>query len=158
MRAEAYPQPSSAAVSAVMRANRKTDSKPEVRLRSELHRRGLRFRKNYLIRLESLTVRPDIVFTKRQVAVFVDGCFWHRCPEHGVSPRSNSRYWEQKLDHNVQRDRAVTTRLQGGGWIVVRLWEHADPTAGSETVWEALGSSTVATASSRDSSTGELLA
>lgn len=141
-----------------MRANRKTDSKPEVRLRSELHRRGLRFRKNYLIRLESLTVRPDIVFTKQQVAVFVDGCFWHRCPEHGVSPRSNARYWEQKLDHNVERDRAVTDRLQDGGWTVLRLWEHEDPAAGSETVSEAMGGPTVASASPRDSFTGELLA
>lgn len=127
MRADAYPNPSSNAVSAVMRANRKTDTKPEVRLRSALQRRGLRFRKNLLLRLGSVRVRPDVVFPARKVAIFVDGCFWHRCPAHGVSPRSNSAYWQEKLDGNVARDTKVTAQLRAQGWTVIRVWEHADP-------------------------------
>jgi DNA mismatch endonuclease (patch repair protein) len=109
-----------------MRANRKTGSKPEVRLRSALHRRGLRFRKNQLIRLSTLRVRPDIVFPSRKVAVFVDGCFWHQCPEHGVSPRSNNEYWGPKLDRNVARDANVLRVLSCHGWTCVRAWEHED--------------------------------
>lgn len=108
-----------------MRGNRKTGSKPEVRLRSALHRRGLRFRKNLLIRVGELSVRPDIVFPRAKVAVFVDGCFWHRCAEHGVSPRANSAYWSLKLDGNVERDQRVDGVLDGAGWCVVRIWEHA---------------------------------
>lgn len=127
MRADVYPNPSSSAVSAVMRANRKTGSVPEVRLRSALHRRGLRFRKNLLLRLGAVRVRPDVVFPARKVAVFVDGCFWHRCPEHGVSPRSNPAYWREKLDGNVARDMRVTAQLQALGWVVIRVWEHVDP-------------------------------
>lgn len=127
MRADVYPNPSSSAVSAAMRANRKTGSVPEVRLRSALHRRGLRFRKNLLLRLGAVRVRPDVVFPARKVAVFVDGCFWHRCPEHGVSPRSNAAYWQVKLDGNVARDMRVTAQLQAHGWVVIRVWEHTDP-------------------------------
>ncbi len=109
-----------------MRANRKTGSKPEVRLRSALHRRGLRFRKNQLLRFDGLRVRPDITFPARKVAIFVDGCFWHRCPNHGVSPRANSGYWQTKLDGNVERDRAVTDALQALDWTIVRVWEHTE--------------------------------
>lgn len=111
----------------MMRANRKTDSKPEIRLRSALHRRGLRFRKNQLLRLPSVHVRPDVVFTARKVAVFVDGCFWHRCPQHGVDPVSNSAYWQKKLDGNVARDSRLTALMEGDGWTVIRVWEHSDP-------------------------------
>jgi DNA mismatch endonuclease (patch repair protein) len=133
VRREPYPEPSSAAASAVMRANRKTGSKPEMRLRSELHRRGLRFRKNLLIRLGSLSVRPDIVFPAQRVAVFVDGCFWHRCPEHGVHPRANADYWQRKLDRNVVRDERVDTELLRAAWLPIRAWEHeaADEAADS---------------------------
>jgi DNA mismatch endonuclease (patch repair protein) len=95
-----------------------------VRLRSALHRDGLRFRKNVLLRVEGLAVRPDIVFPGRRVAVFVDGCFWHRCPQHGESPRSNVSYWEAKLARNAARDHAVNTALTAAGWRVVRIWEH----------------------------------
>jgi len=110
-----------------MRANRKTDTTPEVKLRSALHRRGLRFRKNLLLRLPSVRVRPDVVFPARKIAIFVDGCFWHRCREHGVRPHSNSAYWQQKLDRNVARDIRVTALLRDAGWKVIRVWEHSDP-------------------------------
>jgi len=75
-----------------MAAIRRTDTKPEFALRSALHRRGYRFRKDYAIRAECQLVRPDLAFTRRRVAVFVDGCFWHCCPEHGRQPTSNTSY------------------------------------------------------------------
>jgi DNA mismatch endonuclease, patch repair protein len=111
-----YPVPSSAAASAVMRANRKTDTSPELRLRSELWRQGLRFRKHYRISVPGLAVVADLVFVRARVAVFVDGCFWHRCPAHGSSPRANSTYWKAKLERNHARDLAVTKAywLQAG--------------------------------------------
>jgi DNA mismatch endonuclease (patch repair protein) len=119
-----YPHPSSAAASAVMRANVKENTKPEIRLRAALHRRGLRFRKHLLIRAGDVRVKPDIVFTRRRLAVFVDGCFWHGCLEHGTQPRSNSAYWSEKIARNRERDRRVTSALEDAGWIVLRRWEH----------------------------------
>jgi DNA mismatch endonuclease (patch repair protein) len=124
MRADRYPQPTSAAVSAVMRANPKRNTKPEVQLRSLLHALGYRFRKHLTIHTSSGPVQPDIVFTRRRLAVFVDGCFWHRCPAHGTSPRANSWYWEPKLTRNVNRDRRMDEALREAGWTVLRVWEH----------------------------------
>src|SRR3990167_933129 len=85
----AYPAPTSRAVSEAMRGNRSRDTRPELRLRSDLHRKGLRFRANLALELEGITIRPDIVFSRRRVAVFVDGCFWHSCKRHGTRPRVN---------------------------------------------------------------------
>lgn len=68
--------------------------------------------------------RPDLAFTRRRVAVFVDGCFWHGCPDHGRPPLSNGSYWGPKLARNAERDRIDTERLENAGWFVVRLWEH----------------------------------
>lgn len=107
-----------------MRAIKRSDTGPEVRLRSALHARGLRFRKDFAFRVDSVRVRPDIVFTKRLVAVFVDGCFWHSCPSHGRVPRVNDWYWGPKLRRTVERDRAANNALRNAGWTVVRLWEH----------------------------------
>ncbi len=119
-----YPHPTSAAVSKRMRANPRRDTKPEIALRSELHRLGLRFRKDLALRLDERVVRPDVVFTRARLAVFVDGCFWHRCPEHGSLPRANTDYWGPKLERNVARDRAVDRALELAGWRVLRAWEH----------------------------------
>ncbi|RNI20728.1 very short patch repair endonuclease [Flexivirga caeni] len=108
-----------------MRAIRRTGTKPELALRSALHRAGYRFRKDLLIRTESgVRARPDIVFTKQRVAVFVDGCFWHGCPEHGGSPRRNTAYWGPKLRRNIERDEDQVTALTSDGWTVLRIWEH----------------------------------
>ncbi|MCB9440308.1 MAG: very short patch repair endonuclease [Mycolicibacterium sp.] len=109
-----------------MAAIRRRDTKPEVRLRSALHRLGYRFRKDYRIRVNGRLVRPDIAFTKRRVAIFVDGCFWHSCPEHGRQPGANGEYWSPKLAGNVRRDRDQTAALQSDGWCVLRFWEHED--------------------------------
>jgi DNA mismatch endonuclease, patch repair protein len=119
-----YPTPTSTAVTAVMRANRKVGSKPETQLRSALHQLGYRFRKNLEIQAGDVRVRPDIVFTRQRLAVFVDGCFWHRCPTHGTRPRVNTSYWGPKLERNVSRDRRVTAALENEGWFVLRIWEH----------------------------------
>jgi DNA mismatch endonuclease (patch repair protein) len=133
-----YPNPSSAEVSRRMKRNSRTDTGPEIALRRELHSRGLRFRKDFRLRLAERSVRPDIVFTRARVAVFVDGCFWHRCPEHGTEPRANSDYWGPKLDRNVARDLVVNHALAVAGWVVVRSWEHEPPVAVADRVEAAL--------------------
>jgi DNA mismatch endonuclease (patch repair protein) len=107
-----------------MQAIRRTNTKPEVRLRSALHRDGYRFRKDLSIYTAARRVRPDIVFTAKKIAVFVDGCFWHCCPEHGRQPAVNSGYWSPKLQRNVERDRLADAALRDDGWAVVRIWEH----------------------------------
>lgn len=110
-----------------MRRNPRRDTGPEVALRSELHRRGLRFRKDLPLRAPGRVVRPDVAFPPARLAVFVDGCFWHACPVHGNQPRANSYYWRPKLARNVARDRAVDEALGAAGWRVLRAWEH-EPT------------------------------
>src|ERR1700730_8755054 len=108
-----------------MRANRRVDTTPELALRHALHRLGYRYRKDYRFDLDSgRRVRPDIAFTARKLAVFVDGCFWHACPEHGSKPKANERYWTPKLGRNAARDRANEEPLKLAGWTVVRLWER----------------------------------
>lgn len=121
-----YPEPSSAAATKIGVANRRRDTAAELRLRSELHARGLRFRKDLLVRAGKVRVHPDIVFTRAKVAVFLDGCFWHACPEHGTVPKSNVGYWQPKLAANVERDRRVNKALTADGWLVRRVWEHED--------------------------------
>jgi DNA mismatch endonuclease (patch repair protein) len=79
-----------------------------------------------MIRAASRRIRPDIVFTRAKVVVFVDGCFWHCCPEHQVIPKANPDYWVPKLRRNVERDRQVDEVLAADGWVVVRVWEHED--------------------------------
>jgi DNA mismatch endonuclease (patch repair protein) len=96
------------------------DTSPERLLRSALWRTGLRFR------LQSRTPsgRPDVVFAKAKVAVFIDGCFWHGCPEHYVRPRTRNEFWSSKLLENVERDQRQTLLLEAEGWRVCRFWEH----------------------------------
>ena len=134
-----YPAPSSPGRSANMKANRRADTKPELVLRRALHGLGYRYRKDHRLDLAGGTrVRPDIVFTARRVAVFVDGCFWHCCPEHGSQPSANNWYWEPKLRRNVERDRAADEALGNAGWTVVRLWEHEQLNAAVDAVVAAL--------------------
>ena len=137
---DAYPYPSSAAVTALMKGNRRSDTRPERALRSELHSRGLRFRKDYLIANASVRVKTDIVFPRAKVAIFVDGCFWHSCPKHGHRPRANTHYWDAKLARNVQRDRRVTAALERAGWMVLRFWEHEPIELTAAVVAEAVSS------------------
>jgi len=140
-----YPHPSSAGRSANMRANRRTDTKPELALRRALHQLGYRYRKDYRLDLDAgRRVRPDIAFTARKVAIFVDGCFWHACPEHGSKPRENEWYWGPKLLRNVERDRANDTALAVAGWTVIRLWEHVPLDEAVTTVVAALAAAATA--------------
>jgi DNA mismatch endonuclease, patch repair protein len=145
-----YPRPSSEGRAANMRAIRRTGTKPELALRSALHRQGYRFRKDYRLDLaEGKRVRPDIAFTARRVAVFVDGCFWHACPDHGSKPANNVWYWEPKLRRNVERDRAADAALAAAGWDVVRVWEHEPVEAAVTAVLAALARSQAALARSQ---------
>jgi DNA mismatch endonuclease, patch repair protein len=134
-----YPHPSTQAASATMRGNRKRDTRPELAVRSALHRRGLRFRVQRRVAAGGVVVRPDIVFGREKTAVFVDGCFWHGCPKHGTTPRSNTWYWAPKLERNIRRDRFVDRELQLAGWFVIRVWEHDGPSSAVAKVVAALG-------------------
>lgn len=109
------------------KGNRRTGTKPETALRSALHKRGLRFRKDYSIATAAGRVKVDVAFTRARVAVFVDGCFWHCCPLHGTVPKRNVAYWQPKLRRNVERDRCNDEALRAAGWQVVRIWEHQEP-------------------------------
>ncbi|MFC0432559.1 very short patch repair endonuclease [Kutzneria buriramensis] len=126
----ARPAPLDAATSARLRRQPRSATKPEVALRRELHRRGLRFRVNH----PGLPGRPDLAFTRAKVAVFVDGCFWHCCPDHGTLPRNNRDWWRAKLDRNVARDRAKDAALTGLGWSVLHVWEHEAPGTAADRV------------------------
>ena len=137
-RGDDYPFPSSSAVSAVMRANLSRDTEPERRLRAALHARGYRFRANLSIHAPGFRVRPDIVFTRHRVAIFVDGCFWHSCPTHGNSPRVNTGYWLPKLKRVIERDRRANSLLKKAGWMVMRFWEHLPAENVAERVASAL--------------------
>lgn len=106
-----------------MQAIRRTDTKPEIAVRKLLHAAGKRYRVDYAPE-PSLRRRADIVFTRQRVAVFIDGCFWHGCPEHFRQPSANPDYWGPKLTQNRERDIDTTTRLLAAGWTVMRFWEH----------------------------------
>ncbi|MBN1545932.1 MAG: very short patch repair endonuclease [Syntrophaceae bacterium] len=99
---------------------RGSNTKPEVLLRKALFSRGVRgARLRY-----RLPGKPDIVFPAKKVAVFVDGCFWHRCPHCFQKPATNRKFWRDKINSNVRRDKMVTKELRRSGWKVVRVWEH----------------------------------
>lgn len=119
----AHPGSSSPQLSVRMSARRRKDTEPEMLLRRALHRRGLRYRTH--LRVAGLPRRSiDIAFPRQRIAVFVDGCFWHGCPEHGTWPTSNESWWAQKLATNQARDQDTTSRLTDLGWRVIRIWEH----------------------------------
>lgn len=121
-----------------MQANRRRDTKPELALRSALHRAGFRYRVDYRIDFPGGRVRPDIVFTRKRIAVFVDGCFWHCCPEHGSRPSINQSYWSPKLTRNAERDARNTELLREADWTVLRIWEHESVPSALNRVSEAL--------------------
>ncbi|MCU1675392.1 MAG: putative mismatch endonuclease [Frankiales bacterium] len=109
------------------------DTAPELALRRALHRRGLRYRVG-LRPVRELRGAADIVFTAARVAVYVDGCFWHMCPEHSTMPANNAAWWRAKLEGNRARDRRTDQVLDAHGWRVVRVWEHEDPDKAAERV------------------------
>jgi DNA mismatch endonuclease (patch repair protein) len=121
-----------------MKANRRVDTGPERLLRAELHARGLRYRKDLRVHVAGRAVRPDVVFPRALIAVFVDGCFWHRCPIHATDPKANAEFWRLKLEGNVARDRADDAALVADGWTVIRVWEHEQPGAAAERICAAV--------------------
>lgn len=124
-----------------MRGNRRADTSPEVALRQRLHADGLRFRKDYPVVTRGARTRADVVFPRQRVAVFLDGCFWHGCPEHCRMPARNAEYWQAKIARNRARDNLVATALTEEGWHVVRIWEHEPPDQATSRVRAALSGS-----------------
>ncbi len=115
-----------AAVRKSMRANRSRDTKPELAVRSAAHKLGLRYRVDARP-LPDVRCRADMLFTRRRIAVFIDGCWWHGCPRHHRPPSANAAYWAGKVARNMARDRRTDQILADVGWLVVRIWEHEDP-------------------------------
>jgi len=102
-------------------------------VRREVWRRGLRYRVD-APPLRDLRRRADLVFSRAKVAVYIDGCFWHSCPEHGTLPKSNHDWWREKLESNVRRDRETNETLRAAGWSVIRVWEHEDPVCAADRI------------------------
>jgi len=126
-----------------MSRQRRRDTGPELAVRRRLHALGYRYRVDRRP-LPDLRARGDLVFTRARVVVFVDGCFWHRCPQHATSPRHNGEWWRAKLDANVARDRATDRRLGEAGWRVVRIWEHELKTKPMEALTKIMSAITAA--------------
>jgi DNA mismatch endonuclease, patch repair protein len=128
-----------------MQATRGRDTGPELALRRELHRRGLRYRVDAPV-IPGLRRRADLVFPRARVAVFVDGCFWHGCPQHATTAKTNAAFWAAKIMANQARDADTTRRLREAGWTVVRIWGHDPPTAAADRVQAILRRATEAAA------------
>jgi DNA mismatch endonuclease (patch repair protein) len=129
---------SSDAARAVMQGNKRRDTRPELVVRRLLHAAGLRYRVDFAPL--GGRRRADIVFTRKRIAIFIDGCFWHGCPIHATRPKVNADYWWPKLDRNKQRDHETTAALESAGWLVLRFWEHEAPTAVATTITRAVRS------------------
>lgn len=128
---------SSAARRRNMQAIRSRDTKPERVIRRLVHANGLRYR--IAARpLPDLRRTADMVFRPAKVAVFIDGCYWHGCPEHYVSPKTNPGYWSDKVARNMARDRDTDQRLTEAGWLVLRFWEHQNSDACALTIVKAV--------------------
>lgn len=121
------------ASSSRMSRQRRRDTAPELAIRRLLHARGLRFRVDLPLP-GLLRGRADLTFPTRRLVVFVDGCFWHGCPEHGTQPRANGAWWAAKLQRNADRDRAIDEQLAALGWTVIRIWEHEQPELAADRV------------------------
>jgi len=129
------PWASSDATRKTMQGNRGRDTKAELAVRRLVHAAGLRYRVN--ARPEpDLRRTADLLFTRARVAVFIDGCYWHGCPEHFSMPATNLDYWSTKIGRNQARDLETTTVLEARGWLVLRFWEHDPPAIVAERIAE----------------------
>lgn len=131
------PKLSSKSASRRMANTGQRDTSAEMKIRRRLHRMGLRYRVDFPV-LNRPRRRADIAFTRARVAVFVDGCFWHGCPEHGTWPKSNADFWREKIETNRRRDQDTDERLAAAGWKVIRVWEHEDPDEAAERIATAV--------------------
>ena len=116
-----------------MQRQRRHDTLPELELRRAIRAQGLGYRV-HVRPVRSASREADIVFVRARVAVFVDGCFWHACPQHATWPRSNAEFWRRKIESNRDRDRGTDALLTEEGWVVVRVWEHEDATVAAERI------------------------
>ncbi len=132
-----HPPASSARVRERMEAQPRRDTKCEMAVRSAVHRLGLRFRVHQRPEAD-LRREADLVFRREKVVVFVDGCFWHGCPEHHHTPTTHYDWWDTKVDKNRARDEQTDRVLRQRGWVVVRVWEHEDPAEAAERVQHAV--------------------
>jgi DNA mismatch endonuclease, patch repair protein len=130
------PSASSPAARRRMVGQRRRDTEPEMAIRRLLHAKGLRYRVDAV--LPGMRRRADLAFSSARIAVFVDGCFWHGCPEHGTQSKSNAAWWAQKIETNAARDRDTDRRLAEEGWTVIRVWEHEPPETAAARVAEAV--------------------
>lgn len=126
-------QPSSPEASRRMAKVRQKGTGAEIELRRELYRNGLRYRVGYVVLRRPRRV-ADIVFPRRKIAIFVDGCFWHGCPQHATWPKRNAEFWREKIEANRQRDADTNERLRSIGWTVLRFWSHESPTEAARVV------------------------
>lgn len=116
-----------------MQSNKGRDTKPELALRRAVHALGMRYRVS-IRPLPKIRRTADLVFTKAKVAVFLDGCFWHGCPEHHTKAATNSEFWSEKVARTRERDRETDRLLREAGWAVVRIWEHEQPAEAAQRV------------------------
>jgi DNA mismatch endonuclease (patch repair protein) len=137
-----------------MKSNTGRDTKPELRLRKVLHAMGLRYYVNKRP-LGSVRRTADLVFPRIRVAVFVDGCFWHGCPQHHTVAKTNAGYWAQKVEGNRQRDADTDGRLAAAGWTTVRVWEHEPVMEAASRVADVVRGLRSREVSKSDSHTGE---
>jgi DNA mismatch endonuclease (patch repair protein) len=117
-----------------MRRTKRTGTAPEIALRKALHARGLRFVVDQAPPGTNRRRRVDVLLRGAKIAVFVDGCFWHSCPEHSTTPKANREWWQRKLRGIVLRDRDTDVQLAEAGWLVVRVWEHEAPAEAAERI------------------------
>ena len=134
-------QPSSCATTPAtrrsMQGNKARDTSPELAVRRLLHAQGLRYRVN-VRPLPELRRTADIVFTRQKIAVLIDGCFWHGCPEHYSRPSANRDFWDAKVTRNQERDADTDRTLRQKAWIVLRFWEHEAPIAVAASIVDAV--------------------
>lgn len=130
------PTPSSPETERRMKSQRREDTDVELRIRRKLHALGYRYRIHY--RILNSRRKVDIAFTRKKIAVFTDGCFWHVCPKHGSLPKANQDWWREKLRTNVRRDQETDQLLRASGWTVVRVWEHEETMAAVERIRRAV--------------------
>lgn len=132
------PGASSAAAERRMRATAQRDTPGELALRAQLRRLGLRYRVNVI--LPGTRRTADVAFIGLRIAVFVDGCFWHGCPQHATWPKANAGWWREKIEGNMARDTDTTAKLRNAGWQVLRFWTHESPELAAAEVAKAVRS------------------
>jgi DNA mismatch endonuclease, patch repair protein len=142
------PDPSSSDASHRMSKVRQKDTNAELALRRELYSLGLRYRIDFQVLSRPRRV-ADVAFPGRKIAVFVDGCFWHGCPEHATWPKQNAEFWQEKIEANQRRDVDTNNRLSALGWKVLRVWSHERPVDAAQKIARAVASADLASGRSR---------